>query len=196
MEAMFFWVTRHGYLGLSSLLMLGIVGLPIPDETLLLFAGYLIYKGTLHAGLTLLSAFLGSACGITLSYFLGRTLGMGLIHKYGSYVRITDGRVGRVHDWFRRVGRWGLVIGYYLPGVRHITALIAGSAELELWVFAPFAYSGALLWVATFISAGYVLGESWEKVSEHIHQNLLLATGAICSLLLVFLLVRRVMRKK
>ena len=50
------------------LLVLGIVGLPVPDETLLTFSGYLVYQGHLSLPLTFLSGFAGSACGITLSY--------------------------------------------------------------------------------------------------------------------------------
>jgi membrane protein DedA with SNARE-associated domain len=38
------WLTQYGYLALFSLLVLGIVGLPVPDETLLTFTGYLIYE--------------------------------------------------------------------------------------------------------------------------------------------------------
>src|SRR6266498_4731136 len=66
------WVSVYGAPALFVLLMLGIVGLPIPDETLLVFSGYLIYRGTLHPATTWIFAFAGSACGITLSYTIGR----------------------------------------------------------------------------------------------------------------------------
>jgi membrane protein DedA with SNARE-associated domain len=39
MEAVFGWVTTYGYRALFGLLILGIVGLPIPDEALLVFCG-------------------------------------------------------------------------------------------------------------------------------------------------------------
>ena len=41
MEAVFGWVATYGYGALFGLLIFGIVGLPIPDETLLVFCGYL-----------------------------------------------------------------------------------------------------------------------------------------------------------
>ena len=62
------WITQYGYLAIFSLLVLGIVGLPVPDETLLTFTGYLVYQGHLSLPLALLSGFAGSACGITTSY--------------------------------------------------------------------------------------------------------------------------------
>jgi membrane protein DedA with SNARE-associated domain len=72
-------LSHHGYPIIFVLLLLGIFGLPIPDEFLLAFAGALISKGRLHFVPTILSATLGSMCGITLSYVLGRTAGIHLV---------------------------------------------------------------------------------------------------------------------
>lgn len=130
MEHIFQFVSTYGYAGLYVMLMLGIVGLPIPDETLLVFCGYLISKGTLHAGPSLLTAFLGSSTGITVSYVLGRTLGLGVVHRFGKYLHVTDERLDLVHRWFDRIGRWALVVGYFIAGVRHLTAILAGTSKL------------------------------------------------------------------
>ena len=80
-ETILGWVTEYGYIGIFSLLALGIIGAPIPDEGVLAFAGYLVYEGKLQLFPILAAAFLGSACGITLSYGLGRTVGAYLISK-------------------------------------------------------------------------------------------------------------------
>ena len=71
MQQVFAWLTTYGYPALFSILMFGIVGLPVPDETLLTFCGYLIYTGRLHFGPAFAAGFLGSTCGITLSYLIG-----------------------------------------------------------------------------------------------------------------------------
>lgn len=42
MEMVLYWFAHHEYLGIFSLLTLGIVGIPVPNETLLVFAGYLV----------------------------------------------------------------------------------------------------------------------------------------------------------
>src|SRR5450759_4322415 len=125
------WIAQYGYLAIFSLLVLGIVGLPVPDETLLTFTGYLVFQGALSLPLVFLSGFAGSACGITLSYVLGRTFGLKLIHRYGRYLGITEDRVEKAHAWFRRAGHWSLTFGYFIPGVRHFTAYAAGMSELE-----------------------------------------------------------------
>ena len=161
-------VSQYGDIALFLLLVVGIIGLPVPDETLLTFSGYLIYKGHLHFPTTLAAAFAGSVCGITGSYLIGRTGGLYVIVKYGRYVHFTPERLEYVHGWFERVGRWGLFFGYFIPGVRHFTAIIAGTTMLEYPIFALFAYSGGLVWVSTFLTLGYFLGEEWSRMGKQI----------------------------
>ena len=106
MEAVFGWVATYGYGALFGLLVLGIVGLPVPDETLLVFCGYLISKGTLSWPATYLAALGGSCCGITISYFIGRTAGLGVVHRFGRYLHVNDQHLDRVHRWFEHSGHW------------------------------------------------------------------------------------------
>lgn len=61
MDQLFTWIAHHRYPALFLLLMLGIMGLPVPDDILLLFAGSLIHKGALAPLPTVLAASLGSA---------------------------------------------------------------------------------------------------------------------------------------
>src|SRR5512139_3505406 len=106
--------------------MTGIIGLPVPDETLLTFTGYLIYKGHLRLPAAFLAALGGSVCGITASYFLGRCFGMPLVRRSGPCLHLTEAGIAKAHDWFERLGRWSLTVGYYMPGVRYFTAYAAG----------------------------------------------------------------------
>lgn len=169
-------IAQYGHLAVFCLLVLGIVGLPVPDETLLTFSGYLVYRGQFHFLPTILTTYAGSICGITISYMIGRTGGLYLIHRYGRYVHLTQGRLDRVHDWFKRMGRWALFFGYFMPGIRHFTAIVAGSSELEPHVFALFAYTGGLAWVITFVSLGYFLGEQWSHMTDQVNSVLLWGT--------------------
>lgn len=189
-------ITDYGYPGLFVLLMLGIVGLPIPDETLLAFAGYLVFQGKLNPVSTLLVSFLGSACGISLSYFLGRLLGLKVLHRHAAKLHLTEEQLNRAHAWFQRVGKWTLPAGYFIPGVRHLTAFIAGASELDTRIFALFAYAGALIWSATFLCAGYFFGREWEKMAERLHgrASLLIVGGA--ALVLVWYLGKRFLKRR
>ncbi len=196
MDAVFLWISQYGYPALFVLLMLGIAGLPVPDETLLVFCGYLIWRGRLHPTATFLAGFGGSACGITLSYLLGRVYGNKVLEKFGPRLGLTPEHLERIHAWFGRVGSWLLAVGYFIPGVRHFTALVAGSSQLRWATFAVFAYTGAAFWVATFLSLGYGVGEKWHQTSEAAHLYALYATAALGLVLAIAWLIRWIRRRQ
>ena len=192
MESIPFWLAHYGYAGLAVLLTLGIIGLPIPDETLLAFAGHLIAKGKLALIPTIGTAFLGSVCGITISYALGRWARHYFIGKSHRILRIDVERLEKVQDWFAHRGRLLLFFGYFVPGVRHVTAFVAGSSRLHMAIFGLFAYTGALFWSVSFIILGYFLQEGWRHLSVTMHK--ITIVGGLVSVvasLMVFLLRRR-----
>jgi membrane protein DedA with SNARE-associated domain len=191
MEFVFQWVSTYGYGALFVLLMLGIVGLPIPDETLLVFCGYLISRGTLNPAAILVTAVLGSWCGISLSYWIGRTLGLGVVHRFGRYLHVDQQRLDRVHRWFEHSGHWALFGGYYIAGVRHLTAIIAGASKLKFGTFVLFAWSGGLCWAASFLTLGYFIGEDWRRVADLVHRDLLYGSLVVIAVALLYLLVRK-----
>jgi membrane protein DedA with SNARE-associated domain len=191
MDTLNTWITHYGYFGIFALLVFGIVGLPVPDETLLTLTGYLVYKGELHLGWAFSSALLGSMTGITFSYVLGKTFGLYIFKKYGRFFHITDERLDKTHDWFERFGKWSLLFGYFIPGVRHFVAIIAGTSKLELWKFTLFAYSGAFIWASTFFSIGYFFGEKWDIILHQIEKHIIIISiiAAVC--LILFYIFRK-----
>ncbi len=157
-EAFVAWLVNYGPIVLFFVLAIGIVAVPIPEETLMVLTGMMMQAETMPVISTVIAAYAGSICGITTSYYIGRTVGIFFVHKYGKWVGLNDIKLAKVHDWFEKWGKWTLPIGYFVPGVRHFTGLIAGTSYLHYRVFALFAYTGALLWVSTFLSIGYFFG--------------------------------------
>lgn len=185
------WISQYGYAGIFFLLMSGIIGLPIPDETLMIFLGYLVFKGELAIVPTIASAFLGSICGITFSYVLGRTGGHYLITKYSRFFHITQERINGVHDWLERTGKWGLLFGYFIPGVRHLVSLVAGTSQLKYRVFAILTYAGGLIWSVSFVSAGFFLGEGWQKFSASFQRWILIGSITFVGFALILFAIYR-----
>ena len=167
------WIAAYGPAAIFVLLLLGVFGLPVPDETLLTFAGVLVREGHLHFASTLAAATLGSMAGITLSYAVGHTLGLGAVDRFGRWVHVTRADLARVEHWFERSGRWVLTFGYFIPGVRHFTAIVAGSSRLPLPVFARYAYGGALIWTTTFVTLGWYMGPAWETALAAAHRHII-----------------------
>lgn len=195
-QTLLHWIAVHGYGIIFVLLALGIFGLPIPDEWLLAYLGHLLFKGKLAPVPTIAAAFCGSIFGMTINYLLGRSFGLYLVHKFGRYLHITEARISTAHNWFDHAGRWGLMAGYFLPGIRHLTAFVAGTVKMRFGEFALFAYTGGLIWCGSFITLGYFLEEGWSRESERIHHILEIGSVAVLAALALFLALRRARRKE
>ena len=167
-ETFLVWLTQYGSLALFVLLALGIIALPVPEETLMIVAGAFINSGELYLVPTVLAAYGGSICGITLSYLFGYLSDIYIIEKYGPRIGLTETRMNQLHQWFERFGRWPLFFGYFIPGIRHFTGLSAGISQLHYRDFALYAYTGAIVWGSTFLSIGYFFGKYWINIVEHI----------------------------
>ncbi|MGE5246536.1 MAG: DedA family protein [Betaproteobacteria bacterium] len=180
------WLSRYGPSVLFAAQMFGIFGVPIPDELLLTVAGALVRRQELQPVTTAAAAVGGCMTGITLSYVLGRTVGLAAIHRVA---RLHEASLQRGQRWFRRFGGWLLTFGYFVPGVRHVTAIAAGSTSLEYSRFAAYAYPGAVLWCATFLLLGYFAGDEWERIARVARHHLALVSLALVAAVVVYAII-------
>jgi membrane protein DedA with SNARE-associated domain len=181
------WLIRYGAPLLYFAQVFGIFGLPIPDELLLTVAGALIKKGTLHAPSIIIAAIAGCLSGISLSYTLGRLVDVKVLHRKFPHHQAA---IKRAQAWFRRFEGWLLAFGYFIPGVRHVTAIVAGSSELGYREFALYAYSGGILWCSVFLSLGYYAGDHWQEVADKARSNVTLAAVVLAGAAMLYVLVR------
>jgi membrane protein DedA with SNARE-associated domain len=173
MHLLFLSITKYSYFEIFIALGLGIIGLPIPDETLMAYAGFLVFQGKLNYLYTIMVAFMGSSCGITIGYVLGKTFGNQLIKRYASKMHVNSDEIQDAENFYNRYGKFALFIGYFVPGVRHLTAIIAGASRMPYRTFALFAYTGGFLWTITLVSIGYFLGEQWRHVYMYSHRYII-----------------------
>ncbi|KHF38574.1 DedA family protein [Halalkalibacter okhensis] len=166
MEILKHLILEYGYFGIFIALVGGIVGLPLPDEVLLLTIGYYAYLGKINLWTAIISSYLGSAIGITISYVLGAKLGLPFLLKYGPKIHLSHSRIHKSQQMFAKHGAWLLLIGYFIPGIRHITGYLAGISRLRLRTFMLYSYVGALFWVTLFVFSGYELGIRWYVVKQ------------------------------
>lgn len=161
-------VAEHGYAALALALATGLIGLPVPDEVLLTFAGFLTWQGTVRLPETAAAAFIGSCSGITLSYLVGRGVFRPLADRW--FRRATEGRrLSFARQWLHRYGGWALFFAYFMPGIRHVAAYAAGIGKMGYGWFARWAYTGAAFWVAAFLLLGRFLGPRWHAVDRWVH---------------------------
>ena len=173
------FLAHYGYFALFGLLMLGIVGPLIPDETILIFAGIAVHRGEMNLATAIAVAIAGSLCGITLSYILGRTGVVYALHKVPWLERHVGAHLPEAQRWFERFGKWTLFFGYFIAGVRHFTALVAGTSGLEPATFALYAYPGGALWATCFIGIGYYVGAEWKQVAHQLDAIAIALAGVL-----------------
>jgi membrane protein DedA with SNARE-associated domain/membrane-associated phospholipid phosphatase len=184
------WINQYGYGVLLVALILELLALPLPGEAVMSYAGLLVYQGKLNWIVSILAAFSGSIIGMTLSYWIGFKLGTPFFHKYGHYVHLGPERLEKVSRWFSRYGNKLLVIAYFIPGIRHFTGYFSGINRLPFRTFALYAYTGAFIWTATFITLGKVLGPQWEHFHGVIKKYLIIA-GIVAAVAIVLYVVYR-----
>ncbi|GIP32129.1 DedA family protein [Paenibacillus sp. J2TS4] len=155
-------IAQYGYIALYFLLALGIIGLPIPDEVLMTFVGYLASIGIFGYSAAVSVSLLGAMSGMILSYELGRKIGKPLIWKYGKWLLLTPERLEKAEGWFNRYGLWTVSFGYFIPGIRHLTCYLSGISGIERRKYWLFAGAGALVWCVLFITLGYFIGVQFE----------------------------------
>lgn len=158
----------YGNIGIFFLLAVGILGLPVPDETLIIITGFLLAQSHMPMIETMIAVYAGSMCGITLSYILGLYIGKPVLLRFGKKVGITREKFEKTHAWCERRGKWSLILGYYIPGVRHLIGIVAGTTDMSYRNFSLFAYTGVLIWGSTFLSIGYFFFDEWKQLATWI----------------------------
>ncbi len=176
---------HYGYIVLFVALALELIAFPTPGETLMTYCGFLVFQGRLNWAISIIVASLGVISGITVSYFIGHTLGTSFVKKYGPYIHLGPDKLDKTSKWFERYGNGLLVTALFIPGIRHITGYFSGINKMPFKRFALNAYLGAFIWTGTFISLGRILGENWERFHGAIKKYLIifgiiLALGLIC----------------
>jgi len=183
-------ITQYGYPGLYVLLLVSILGLPMPDEFLLTFIGFMSFSGQLNPVLAIIASATGSMTGITIAYFLGRFFEakvLALLERHAGSARLE-----KVLIWYQKHGGKLLTVGYFIPGVRHLSGYVAGLSGLRYRSFAIYSYLGALAWTSLFIVLGRILGTRWETILPIIHRySILLGVISVVLFLAFYLLYKR-----
>ncbi|WP_033541230.1 DedA family protein [Planococcus sp. CAU13] len=158
METILPFLSDYGYAAIYMLLTLGIIGLPIPDEVLMTTVGYLTSIGTMKFSYALFFSFTGAMSGMILSYFIGKKAGRPFLERYGKWVGLKPSRIAKAEKWMNKYGPISIVIGYFIPGIRHITCYLSGISRMSFNKYIIYSSIGALIWCLIFIVTGRVLG--------------------------------------
>jgi membrane protein DedA with SNARE-associated domain len=123
-------VARLGYVGIILVLVLGGLGLPVPEEAPIILAAVLARNGQMNVPMALASCFIGVLVGdfvvYALGYFQGeRVLSFRLTRRF-----LSREREAQIKGYFHRHGIRILITGRFVPGFRTAAYLTAGILRL------------------------------------------------------------------
>ncbi len=182
-------VEQYGYAALFFSLWLGIVGMPIPDEVIVMSGGMLTATRWLQPIPAFLITYLGVVSGLTLGYVLGYKLGAPL------WKRVAKGKRGetylaRAELLLDRYGSWALSLSYFFPVVRHLVPYLVGINRMPVKRYALYSLPAGLVWTLVYFSIGRLFGQSIEAIGHAVHTYGLIALSAVGILALLYLGVR------
>jgi membrane protein DedA with SNARE-associated domain len=160
-------IGHWGYLAIFVVVILGNVGLPLPEETVLAVAGYLVWRGELNLGAVLVVGIVSAVAGDNLGYWLGRRYGRKALPRYARWVLGHPERLQSMEAFVERRGPFAVFVARFIPGIRFMAGPLAGGLGLGFLPFLAANVLGALVYVPVAVAGGYVLGLGFGEYVEH-----------------------------
>lgn len=165
-------MNTYGYLGIALLIMIENIFPPIPSEVILTFSGFMTTYTKMHIPGAVLSATVGSVAGAILLYEAGSLLSQEkmesiLSGRVGKILHLKKEDVGKAMEWFDSKGNYTVLLCRFIPIVRSLISIPAGTAKMELGRFLCLTAIGSLLWNLVLISVGAAAGASWKQAMQY-----------------------------
>lgn len=177
--------SNYGYWVVFFGVMLENAGIPIPGETVLLFAGFLAYHGKIDLLASILVAIAGATCGDSMGFAVGYLGGRGFVDKYIRRFPLMAKSFDHSQSLFLKYGQWAVFTGRFIAGLRMFAGILAGLFRMPYRRFLVFNFSGAAAWAITITYVGFLFGNSWELVQEHLVEVDAIVTAAVVLAVLI-----------
>ncbi|PDY46486.1 DedA family protein [Bacillus pseudomycoides] len=158
------YIEQYGYAALFFCLWLGIVGMPIPDEMIVMSGGFVSSVGILSVIPAFLLTYLGVVSGLSLGYILGKFFGDKVLDKLmkkkkAKYLLQSQEMIGKY-------GHYALVTSYFIPVVRHIVPYLVGMSRMSFKTYALYSYTTGFMWTLLYFMLGSMFGKHIEAIVE------------------------------
>ncbi len=160
-------ISTAGYTGITFLMTLESMVVPVPSEAVMPFAGMLWFSGKMSFWLIVVFSTMGSIIGSLISYYIGLYGGRPLIKKYGKYLLLSEHDLSLTEKFFARFGDKTIFISRFIPVIRHLISIPAGTGKMNIAKFITYTVIGAGLWNALLTYLGYKLGSNWTEIRKY-----------------------------
>ena len=125
-----------------------LIGMFLPGDSLLFVAGFLAFKGDLNIWILLPLMFIAAFTGDQAGYTIGKLSGERFFKNENARI-LKKSHVDKT-----------IVIARFVPIVRTLAPVMAGTAKMQYKKFVSFNVIGAFLWAIGITLLGYFLGQS------------------------------------
>jgi membrane protein DedA with SNARE-associated domain len=184
------------YLVIIVWLMVESAAVPLPNEAILLFSGFLVGAGHLNFFLTLAVSVVGTVGGATFSWWVARTYGPAGVRRIGHYVFLTPNRLAAAERFFRRRGPAAVFMARLTPVIRTVMSYPAGLAAMPYRPFVLATLAGCTIWNLLVLLVGRAAGQHWTELFVRYHTPVLLLGVAIILAGIAYLVLEHRLKKR
>ncbi|MEI8087141.1 MAG: DedA family protein [Paludibacter sp.] len=189
-------ISQHGYLAILLLVFLQEVGFPnpIPNEFVMIAAGYLAYLGVLNFPLIVISALVGDLAGSGLLYAAFYFFGQIILRRKPSWIKLPEKKINNIKMKIETSGQSGIFVGRLTPFIRGYVSVLCGLLQIPPKKYSLILIGTASIWSFFYVSIGYLIGPYWNLVTEgnsNLHLYLGLTTLAMLVVAILFFVVKR-----
>lgn len=136
----------------------GLVVMPfLPGDSLLFAAGALAAStGALNPWMLVLLLFIAAVLGDTLNYHIGKYIGPRVFELESRF--INKKHLIATQKFFDKHGGKTIIFARFIPFARTFAPFVAGAGSMNYKFFLTFNAIGGFLWIASFITLGYLFG--------------------------------------
>lgn len=153
------YIAAYGAFAIFVVIYFESFGAPLPGETGVIAVSLLAAQGELSILHVFLAVLAGGILGDSTGYAIGRFGGRRLLLRFGPLIRLTPERLTALEDQFRTKGVPLVVVARFLPLMRQLNGLFAGSMAMPWHIFLAANALGALLWTCVWTLGPYFFGE-------------------------------------
>ncbi|HZQ92363.1 MAG TPA: DedA family protein [Terriglobales bacterium] len=185
---------EFGYWAVVIALLLENMGIPVPGETVLLFASFLAWsENKLHLPVVIVAGICACTVGDNIGYAIGHRGGRKLLERYRHFFRIRNRTIAMGERLFAKHGAVTVFFARFIFGMRIIAGPLAGVLRMHWRKFAIFNFLGAVVWVSVISGLGYLFGGQFERLERLMGRaNAIIAVAAV---VLIYWTVRAYRRR-
>jgi membrane protein DedA with SNARE-associated domain len=184
-QALADWLSLYGYPVLFAAVFAENVGLPVPGETTVLVASLLASRpgSSLSIVWIIVVTILAAVLGDNVGFWLGRRWARGRLQQGKRFLFLTPRSLQTVEGYFEHYGTLTVFFARFVPGLRVVAAMAAGTSRLTWPRFLLANAGGAVVWGVSMSLLGYFFGQSWQALHKWLGRGMLVILG--CTVLLV-----------